>query len=96
MWRGARVNANAQKFLRTTSVSANLRIEVERLSDYWRIGEHKEVLMSKKYEARLSDEERVVCRDVVKKLKGTSQKVKRTQMLLDADGPGWCVCLIRR
>jgi len=47
--------------------------------------------MNKKYIVRLSDEERNVCQDVVKKLKGTSQKVRRAQILLktDADGPAW-------
>lgn len=47
--------------------------------------------MHKKYIVRLSDEERVVCQEVVKRLKGTSEKVKRAQMLLkaDADGPAW-------
>jgi hypothetical protein len=47
--------------------------------------------MNKKYIVRLSDEEREVCQDVVKKLKGTSQKVRRAQILLktDADGPAW-------
>lgn len=47
--------------------------------------------MLKKYIVRLSDEERQTCAEVVKKLKGTSQKVRRAQMLLkaDADGPGW-------
>lgn len=47
--------------------------------------------MNKKYVVRLSDEERVVCQDVVKRLKGTSQKVKRAQVLLkaDVDGPAW-------
>jgi homeodomain-containing protein len=47
--------------------------------------------MHKKYIVRLSDEERGVCQDVVKRLKGTSEKVKRAQMLLkaDADGPAW-------
>jgi hypothetical protein len=45
----------------------------------------------KKYIVRLSDEERGVCQEVVKRLKGTSEKVKRAQILLkaDADGPGW-------
>lgn len=42
----------------------------------------------KKYLVDLSDEERQVCRDVVKKLKGTSQKVKRANILLKAD-QGW-------
>ena len=47
--------------------------------------------MNKKYIVRLSDEERGVCQGIVKRLKGTSEKVKRAQILLkaDADGPGW-------
>lgn len=47
--------------------------------------------MNKKYIVELTDEERSVLRDVVKKLKGTSQKVKRAQILLKADarGPAW-------
>jgi len=47
--------------------------------------------MYKKYVVRLSEEERQVCRGVVKKLKGSSQKVRRAQILLkaDADGPKW-------
>ena len=47
--------------------------------------------MYKKYIVRLSNEERQVCREVVKKLKGSSQKVRRAQILLqaDADGPNW-------
>jgi Homeodomain-like domain len=47
--------------------------------------------MYKKYVVRLSDEERRVCQEVVKKLKGSSQKVRRAQILLkaDADGPNW-------
>lgn len=47
--------------------------------------------MQKRYIVRLTDEERKVLREVVKKLKGTSQKVRRARVLLmaDADGPGW-------
>jgi len=47
--------------------------------------------MNKKYIVRLTDEERQTCTDVIKKLKGTSQKVRRAQILLkaDADGPAW-------
>ena len=47
--------------------------------------------MEKKYIVRLTDEERGVLEEVVKKLKGTSQKVRRAQILLkaDADGPVW-------
>ena len=47
--------------------------------------------MNKMYVVRLSDEERGICQAIVKKLKGSSQKFRRAQMLLkaDADGPGW-------
>jgi transposase len=47
--------------------------------------------MNKKFIVRLSNEERAVCQEVLKKLKGSSQKVRRAQILLkaDADGPGW-------
>ena len=47
--------------------------------------------MHKKFIVRLSEEERGVCQEIIKKLKGSSQKVRRAQMLLkaDADGPGW-------
>ena len=45
--------------------------------------------MVKKYIVRLSEEERSFLRDIVKKLKGTSQKVQRANILLkaDVDGP---------
>jgi hypothetical protein len=47
--------------------------------------------MQKKYVVRLSDQERSELVAVIKKLKGTSQKVQRAQILLkaDADGPNW-------
>ena len=47
--------------------------------------------MEKKYIVRLTDEERLALRDVLKKLKGSSQKVRRAQILLKADagGPNW-------
>lgn len=47
--------------------------------------------MQKKYIVRLTDEERAELTQVVKKLKGTSQKVRRAQVLLkaDAEGPNW-------
>jgi len=47
--------------------------------------------MNKRYVVRLSDEERGICQVIVKKLKGSSQKFRRAQILLkaDADGPGW-------
>ena len=47
--------------------------------------------MQKKYIVRLTDEERVELQVVVKKLNGSSQKVRRAQVLLkaDANGPNW-------
>ena len=47
--------------------------------------------MVKKYIVRLSEQERSLLRDIVKKLKGTSQKVRRANILLkaDVDGPNW-------
>jgi hypothetical protein len=47
--------------------------------------------MQKKYIVRLTDAERATLAEVVKKLKGSSQKVRRAQILLkaDADGPTW-------
>ena len=47
--------------------------------------------MQKKYIVRLTKEERGVLEGVVKKLKGSSLKVRRAQILLkaDADGPHW-------
>ena len=47
--------------------------------------------MIKKYIVRLSDEERAVGQDIIKTLKGSSQRFRRAQILLkaDADGPAW-------
>jgi hypothetical protein len=47
--------------------------------------------MQKKYIVRLTDAERQRLGDIVRKFKGTSQKVRRAQILLKADveGPGW-------
>jgi hypothetical protein len=47
--------------------------------------------MQKKYVVRLTDHERDELRSVVKKLKGTGQKVRRAQILLkaDAEGSNW-------
>ena len=47
--------------------------------------------MQKKYIVRLSRKERGILEEIVKKLKGSSQKVRRAQVLLKADakGPGW-------
>lgn len=47
--------------------------------------------MNKKYVVRLTDQERDELAAVIKKFAGTSQKVRRAQILskADADGPGW-------
>lgn len=47
--------------------------------------------MKKKYIVELSKEERGVLEDVIKKLQGSSLKVRRAQILLkaDVDGPNW-------
>ena len=47
--------------------------------------------MAKKYIVRLSEEEQNLLQNIVKKLKGTSQKVRRANILLKADvnGPNW-------
>ena len=50
----------------------------------------KEVAM-KKYIVELTKDERSTLKEIARKLKGTSQKVKRASILLKADacGPGW-------
>jgi len=50
--------------------------------------------MKKTYIVRLTDDEREICLTVVKKLKGTSQKVRRANILLKADVNGPNECLI--
>jgi hypothetical protein len=47
--------------------------------------------MQKKYIVRLSERERKTLQEVVKKLSGSGEKVRRAQMLLKADagGPAW-------
>lgn len=47
--------------------------------------------MQKKYIVRLTDGERTELKEVINKLKGTGQKVRRAQILLkaDAEGPKW-------
>jgi len=46
--------------------------------------------MQKKYIVRLTAKERKILKEVIKKLKGTSQKVQRAQILLKADASGPC------
>ena len=47
--------------------------------------------MHQKFVVRLSDDERGVCQEIIKHLKGSSQKFRRAPMLLktDAEGPAW-------
>ena len=40
--------------------------------------------MHKRYVVRLSDEERSTCEEVIKNLKGSSQKARRARILLKA------------
>jgi hypothetical protein len=48
-------------------------------------------IMQKRYIVRLSESERVQLFELVKKLKGSPQKVRRANILLkaDVDGPNW-------
>ncbi|MEZ4684537.1 MAG: helix-turn-helix domain-containing protein [Bacteroidia bacterium] len=52
--------------------------------------------MNKKYIVRLSESERKEARSIIKRLRDTSQKVRRAHILLkaDADGPNWADQLI--
>src|SRR6266850_4283163 len=47
--------------------------------------------MNKKAVVRLSEAERMVCQGIIKTLKGSSQQLRRAQILLkaDAEGAGW-------
>ena len=45
--------------------------------------------MRKKYIVRLTAEEREICHETIRRLKGTSERVRRAQILLKADGPAW-------
>ena len=47
--------------------------------------------MLKRYVVRLTDQERSELQGIIKKLKGTGQKVRRALILLkaDSDGPNW-------
>ena len=47
--------------------------------------------MYKKYVVRLTAEEREICHETVRRLKGSSERVRRARILLktDADGPAW-------
>ena len=47
--------------------------------------------MYKKYIVRLTAEERDICHETIRRLKGSSERVRRAQILLkaDADGPAW-------
>ncbi len=57
----------------------------------WECPGTRRCAMQKKYIVRLTDAERRWLREVIGKLKGSSQKVRRAWMLLkaDVDGPAW-------
>src|SRR5436305_13552400 len=73
------------------STSSTVRIGVGHFGSFWDTSWYKECPMNKKHVVRLSAEERGICQEVIKNLKGSSQKFRRAQILLkaDADGPGW-------
>uniref|UniRef100_UPI001482D88F helix-turn-helix domain-containing protein n=1 Tax=Leptolyngbya sp. BC1307 TaxID=2029589 RepID=UPI001482D88F len=52
--------------------------------------------MQKRYIVRLSESEKSELHEVIKRLNGSSQKVRRAQILLkaDAEGPNWTDQLI--
>ena len=77
--------------LSNSSVSSTLNLQVGDPREFRDNPSHTEVSHEQEYIVRLSDDERRVCQDVVKRLKGTSEKVNRAQILLktDADRPGW-------
>src|SRR3954454_24429899 len=66
-------------------------MEVAILGRFERLLGTRRSLVNKKYIVRLSADERAFCEDIVKNLKGSSQKFRRAQILLqaDAEGPGW-------
>ena len=47
--------------------------------------------MNKKYIVRLSDDERGVCQEIIKTLKGSSQKFRRAQILMAEGSKGAAV-----
>ena len=77
--------------LALASALSSLNIRVAKVEDFREPSRNKEVPMNKKYIVRLSDEERKVCEQTIKDLKGKSEKLRRAQILLKADveGPGW-------
>lgn len=79
------------KKIQITSALSFLNIRVLVLRIFLHDSQNMEVGMEKKYVVRLTDEERNILKTVIKKLNGSSQKVRRAQVLLaaDADGSNW-------
>src|SRR5580704_4157730 len=79
------------KLGQSTSALSQLSLGVGRFSEMEILRGTRRFAMQKKYIVRLTDEERAELQMVVKKLKGSSQKVRRAQVLLkaDANGPNW-------
>jgi len=65
------------------------KIVIRSFSQHGGFNMPKIYIMPKTYIVRLNDEERTTCLDIIKKLKGSSTKVRRANILLktDADGP---------
>src|SRR3954462_6685328 len=76
--------------LRTSALS-QLKSRIGNARQIWDAAWHRRCAMRKLYIVRLTKQERLELQSVVKKLKGTGQKVRRAQILLkaDADGPNW-------
>jgi hypothetical protein len=74
-----------------TSALSPPKIRVGGFAEINQTAWNKEVPMQKKYIVHLTDQERKELAEVVRKLKGTSQKVRRALILLKADagGPSW-------
>jgi hypothetical protein len=79
------------KLGQSTSALSQVSLGVGRFSEMEILRGTRRFAMQKKYIVRLTDEERAELQVVVKKLKGSSQKVRRAQVLLkaDANGPNW-------
>jgi Zn-dependent M16 (insulinase) family peptidase len=73
------------------SAVSQLKIRVGKSVKIAKVYKARGCFMQKKYIVRLTEEERCQLREVIKKLKSSSQKVRRAQILLKADieGSNW-------
>lgn len=68
-----------------------LKVGLVAFEDHGRLLATRRCAMEKKYIVRLSETEREQLNEIVRKFSGSSQKVRRAQILLkaDAEGPAW-------